>query len=222
MKAHRSPGLDAPSSDDDLADAIVRALRPGRPIEKSALSDVKSRIEKLRGFVQPVRTELRPSETKKTIEQIVSHAQALASSVEALSPRWRQYLSFLMFCERSKDGNLAPRPDSDRKARSGMDEWVYDLKEIPEIFGQMPNSLRDYFPGSKALCAFEARSIILTLSPTTGWTKGDRSKFYAVASFLWEAISGEKEKSMKRACDSYINKRIRPKKRAIAAKQPEE
>ncbi len=111
-----------------------------------------------------------------------------------------------------------PRPDSDRKAKSGMDEWIFELKEIPQIFGALPDSLHDYFQGPKAKCASEAREIILALSPTTELTKGDSSTFYVVASFLWEAISGEKDKSMKRACDNLIDF-IRAVESAVAARE---
>lgn len=190
--------------DEEVAEAIVGELRHHDPgiDETRAVDHVKSRIEELRTFARKAAIEPRPSAAKRTIVQIADHAEALATCIEKLSPNWRFVLSWV-FHERGDNGALALSAGSERAAESRMNDWISDLKKIPHDLGLMRNSPHDFFTGPKVKCAFEAREIILALSPTTKLTKG--GTFYLITSWLWEAISGEQEKSLKRACDWVLS-----------------
>jgi uncharacterized protein YndB with AHSA1/START domain len=190
--------------DEEIAEAIVGELRHHDPaIDRSrAVDHIKSRIEELRGFDRKAATEPRPSAAKRTVAQIADHAEALATCIEKLSPNWRLVLSW-MFYERGDNGSLALSAGSHLAAGSRMNDWISDLKKISHDLGLMRNSPHDFFTGPKVKCAFEAREIILALSPTMKLTKGET--FYLITSWLWEAISGEQEKSLKRACDRVLS-----------------
>jgi hypothetical protein len=190
--------------DGEVAEAIVGELRHHDPAidESPAVDHIKCRIEELRAFARNAATEPRPSAAKRTVVQIADHAEALATCIEKLSPNWRFVLSWV-FYERGDNDALMLSARSRLAAELRMNDWISDLKKIPHDFGQMRHSPHDFFSGPKLKCAFEAREIILALSPTTKLTKGD--PFYLITSWLWEAISGEQEKSLKRACDRCLN-----------------
>jgi hypothetical protein len=212
-KQRQSPAPVGPArSDDDLAKAIVAALS----IEgTSAVHHVKSRIGCLRKSVPAAARRAQPNKTNKTIKEIAEHARALAAGIDALDPGWRWFLALSAFQERSPAGAVLAGCDDAHKATVRMEEWIRDLKRLPDNFGQMKASSvildrgkprrSDFFSRPKTLCAFEAREIILALSPTTKLTKGDSSKFYLIASLLWEAATGEPDEDMKRACDDCID-----------------
>ena len=195
---------------DEIAEEIV--CRLGRSISEPLVLDyVKSRIEELRSFTETVNTEPLPSEAKETIKQIATRAQTLASCIERLSPNWRFVLSWSFYernYERDPNGALVSliggRP-SHLTAETKMGEFISALKRIPHDLGQMQDSPHDFFLGPKARCALVAREIILALAPTAPLTKGDKSEYYLITSWLWQAVSGEEDKSMKRACDKCIN-----------------
>lgn len=208
----------APASDDEIAESIIDELDLNRSTNKAwAISRVKCCIEDLRDFVDAAGLEPQPGKAKDTIEQITKHAEALASCIEKLSPKWRWYLSFSVFNERNRGGAVIVGHGPDKTADRRMSEWINYLKRVPHDFGQMQNSPRDFFPGAKASCAFKARELILALSPTTKLTKGDHSKFYKIANWLWYAATGD-EQSLKRACDANIDW-FRSMQRAVAAGQ---
>jgi hypothetical protein len=190
--------------DEQVAETIVGELRRYDPAidESRAVDHIKCRIVELRAFTRKAATEPRPSAAKGTVAQIADHAGTLASCIEKLSPNWHFVLSWA-FYERGDNGSLALSAGSERAAESRMNDWISDLKKISHDFGRMRNSPHDFFSGPKVKCAFEAREIILALSPTTKLTKGDL--FYMITSWLWEAVSGEQEKSLKRACDRCLN-----------------
>ena len=191
--------------DAEVAEAIVGELRRHDPaIDKSrAVDRVKSCVAELRTFARKAGTEPRPSTAKKTVAQIVTHAEAMAACIEKLSPNWRFTLSWV-FYQRGEGGSLVLSKGSDFAAESRMNDWISDLKKIPHDFGQMRNSPHDFFEGPKVACAFAARGIILASLPTMKLAKGDTSLFYLITSWLWYAISGE-NKSMKRSCDRVID-----------------
>jgi hypothetical protein len=196
------------ASDDEIAESIVGELGLNRSTDKErAISQIKCCFESVRETVTAAGREPRPSKAKETIEQIAKHAEALASCIEKLSPNWRWHLSLSVFNERNDEGvpiiDNRPDVDSDGRARTRMSEWIDHLKRIPDDFGQMQNSRRDFFYGPQALCAFKVRELISALSPATELTTGAGSKFYAITSWVWYAATGE-QKSLKRACDANI------------------
>ncbi len=84
-----------------------------------------------------------------------------------------------------------------------MKRWVSDLKKLSSALSGQANRRSKSKP--KTTCAVWAAQIIDGLSPHTRLTKGDNSKFYRIASLLWEAATGERDGDMKRACDAYID-----------------
>jgi hypothetical protein len=192
--------------DEEVAESIIGELRRHDPaIDKSrAIDHVKSCLAGLRTFARKAGTEPRPSTAKKTVAQIGAHAEALAVCIEKLSPNWRFAFSWV-FYRRGEGGSLVLSKGSDLAAESRMNDWISDLKKIPHDFGQMRNSPHNFFAGPKVECAFAARGIILASLPAMKLTKGDTSSFYLITSWLWYAISEEKDKSMKRSCDRVID-----------------
>jgi len=199
----RSP-VRAESSDDETAAAIVRLLRAGR-VSSQPVEQVKSSIEGLRVYIQDVRRRGRRSDVDKTMKQIEAHARALASAMEKLDPDWRWYLRLVTFHER-RDGVPLIGVTPDHEAETRMADWISDLRRIPHECTRMVELARDFFPGEpKMACAHAASRVIGALSPAMKLTKGDSSKFYQIAEWLWEAASGDKT-SMKRSCDAYIDR----------------
>ena len=172
--------------DDELAEEIVRELCPRR-VTPSAVGDVKSRIRTLRKVIRQAKASPRPSAAKKTIAQIVKYAQAIADRIEKLDYNRRCYLLLEMFGER----DLRFANKDELKLR--MAKWVSDLREAMNFSPSKP----------KDLCARAARDIIFWLASKELVNKGE--KFYRTASLLWEAATGEREKSLKRACDYQID-----------------
>jgi hypothetical protein len=175
-----------------LADEIVRELC--RHVIPSAVSAVKSRIRTLRKAVQQAETMRRPSEANKTIAQIAKHAEAIAAGIDKLDDNRRWYLLLVLFGERNWHGALRAGYNEDQ-LRSRMTQWLSELRKARNFSPSKP----------KDLCAIAAREIIFELASSALVTKGDGSKFYRTASLLWEAVTGEREKSLKRACDYQID-----------------
>lgn len=187
----------------------------GRIVEQlecsvGAVDYVRAGIQHLRAdlasheFVQR-EAEPRPSDAKKKIKQVAIHARKLAASIEAINPSWRSILS-LTFFEHSEAGVIRPYPDLDRKAELRMSTWLSDLARLAGI-AEVVQGASYARRKPKEVCAFTARSIMLTIAPTIKPAKGEYSKFYRVAELLWEAISGEEAEtvSMKKACDGCLD-----------------
>ncbi len=180
----------AATSDVEIAQEIVRVLCPGR-IKSQAVEQVRSSIEGLREYVRAASRRGRRSDVNKTIGQIAAHARALASSIEKLDPDWRWYLRLVAFQERSHGVPLVG-VTSDHEAETRMADWISDLQRIPQECTGVLQLPHDFFPGRpKMVCARVASKVIGALSPTMKLTKGDSSKFYLVAEWIWEAASGQ-------------------------------
>ena len=93
-------------------------------------------------FIREAEAELRPSEVKKTMMQIVNHAETLASCIEKLSPNWRFYLRFSVLHERlsgrpvfdvylgGAEGSGLVGRNNTKEADDKMIGWISDLKKI--------------------------------------------------------------------------------------------
>jgi hypothetical protein len=90
--------------DQEFAEAIIRELRPGRGPALSTIAYVVSHIERVRAAARKADARPRPSDAREQIDRVVSHAWALAKSVDRLHDQWRDYLVLAVFQERHPDG----------------------------------------------------------------------------------------------------------------------
>lgn len=187
--------------DDEMVDRIVEEL--GRPTTDREC--VRTYIEYLRedieamGAFAPDPDASRWSDERKNLKQIYGHARKLAFGIKGLSPRGRYTLALLAFFHEKPQGD----PQAWFKQR--LDKFVEDdLLQIAgrarQLWRELPDDpMRD----PKDDCAEEARLLMreLSLKPT----KGAYSKYYVVAQLMWEAVTGEEDVDMKRACDRHID-----------------
>ena len=96
--------------------------------------------------------------------------------------------------------------DIERDNRKRADSFAAELKRMREVcaraidpgFGYHPN-----YDRAKHFCVRFAHGLMLGLSErTVTGTKDDA--FRAIASLLYEAISGQRDVDLKRACDSKL------------------
>jgi hypothetical protein len=199
-KQREAPAPFGPArGDDEIAREIVEVLRD--------MPSIETAVAALREAVRGTDAEPRPSEAGKAVHQVIGHAHALAACIEKLSPQWREHLRWRVFSERVDCVPVLQAALFIAAADARMNEWISNLKKIPNEFGPRTGfNPRDYSrPGPKDQCAYMARDIFAALAPTTKLMKGDSSKFCLVATKLWEAVSGNVEESMKRACDRCID-----------------
>lgn len=185
------------TADDTItAEGIVRELCRGEPAP-AAVDYVKSRIVELRAFTTARRAKpkSRPSDAKKINKQIAGHAEALLSCIEKLGPDWPDayVYKFWPWLPAVND------PGFEKSAlEAEMDKFIHYLKQMPfsrqELIRLRP----------KDECVFTTYRIIEKLAPTTKLTKSDGSTLYLIASWLWEAATGEIT-SLKRLCDVYMD-----------------
>jgi hypothetical protein len=192
--------------DDEIADEIICRLRPGETDNVWKLAFVIPKIRELRRKVIASPEPPRPSDAEKLNDQIELHARALLAYMERLSPNWRAAYARMKFFPLIPDplydtafGRTTLRTGVSDKAR--MNEWLYYLKQLTDT--QEIHAFDPFNP--KDLCVDAADEIIQMLAPETKLTKTDGSLFYLISSWLWEAVSGERNKSLKRYCDIYID-----------------
>lgn len=196
--------------DDQIAEEIVRKLCPGKPADTWEHAFVMLQIRQLRELATAhfARTEPRPSDAKKLNKQIANHAQELWRLMKKLSPDWRNaYAKKKFFPQPLLDdqrydtafGVTRFRTEGSEKLR--MREWLYYLNQLTDTQG-----MEAYPLDLKKKCVdVAAEEIIKVLAPDMKLTKTNNCAFYLISSWLWEAISGEHNKSLKRHCDDYID-----------------
>jgi len=118
----------------------------------------------------------------------------------------------------TEDGELVeavPRSieDIERAYRKRADSFATELKRLRKVcaravdpgFGSHPN-----YDHAKHLCAWFAYGLMEGLSDRK-ITGTEDAAFQAIASLLYEAISGQRSASLKRACDSVLRDTRGPK-----------
>jgi hypothetical protein len=193
----RAPSSEAPASLDELVGAILEELDFGKGCsafaKRMAAMQVRHEIERLRRFAEEA--ERQPlGEVAEQIARVSKRAQALAESIERLSKDGRAHLRWSVF------GGVAFDPSGFRPSR--MEPWLADLHALA-VGDQW--RLDSFIVKLQDRVAMSARHLMKSLAPHVEITRTGSSKFYLIASLLWEAVTGEHRKDgIRRACDKNI------------------
>jgi hypothetical protein len=197
---------------DEIVEVIVDHLRPW----KAPRSEVTARVSgelRLLHLLAPLEAK-RPDRTQNRI-----HAQQLDGAlhkVEALltsAPHPLKLFLLNPLPTMTEQGGLMPRETPlvesiERANRERANSFAAELKRLREVCARGVGSGFGYHPNydpTKYFCAFWAYGLIKGYSdrPITGTTDG---AFRVITSLLYEAVSGQPEADLKRACDSCLAK----------------
>lgn len=199
---------------EEIVEEIADHLRPwkNRKSNTAITAEINQELDVLLKLV-PLETKLYDRTRNR------NHAQQLDSAlteVETLLASAPSMLAWFLFDPSppvtvTEDGvMMQPVPpsieDIERKYRKRADSFAAELKRLRKVcaravapgFGSHPN-----YDRAKRTCAWFARGLIRGLSDRkiTGTKDG---AFRTIAGLLYEAISGQHDADLKRACDSVL------------------
>jgi hypothetical protein len=189
----------------EIVEEIVDQLYPWKPrMSHSSVSATVKRLE----FPSP---DMQRSYRK----EYRTHAKRLASAlteVETLLASARGQLAWSLFYPLELwigDGIGGYHPslgDIERTREKRIDTFVAELRRFRGVCAQAIDPGFDHHPNYDFLkydCAKSAHGLMLAMSNRKITSTKDGA-FRAIASLLYEAVSGKKDAELKRACDSVL------------------
>jgi hypothetical protein len=173
------------NNDEDIAGRLLDRLRLDRSVAN--IECVVAHFWCLRNDVT-FSVDVNGDERRK-LKQLVGHARALALCMKEFSPIQHHLLATSLYPDRAhKDAELK------------FDEWLCGLARIAE---QVDAMMRSSSPDPRESCARITGALMSALNVKPAKS----TKYYDVASLVWEAVAHEGAPDMKRACNRALDER---------------
>ena len=206
---------------DELVEEIVDHLRPWKDRKGAAAvtAEVNRALDVLLKLV-PLEAKLSDRTRNRThalqLDSVLAEVETLLVSAPGMLASFLfNPLPPLIMTEDGVLVEAVPRSieDIERAYRKRADSFATELKRLRKVcaravdpgFGSHPN-----YDHAKHLCAWFAYGLMEGLSDRK-ITGTEDAAFQAIASLLYEAISGQRSASLKRACDSVLRDTRDPK-----------
>jgi hypothetical protein len=178
---------------DELVDNILKELGEqarGGFLRDLAREQIKLEIEQLREFAK---TERPPNEVAEQIKLISKLVAAVAARIDKLPPSWRAEVRWRM--GGAAFDRLGTQP-------SELDGVLERIRRALDDTRQQP--IPEFHVKLQDKCAASARHLMQSLAADFKQTTGHNSRFYLIASLLFETVTGKAGVSMKKACDKNV------------------
>lgn len=170
-----------PRDVEDIVEEIADNLRPWRHRDRRKIEqEIRERLGEMRYELDVLKALLTPASLTAALDKIEKRAAALAAEIEAA--------------------------DEFRKVAALCGFSLEPLRTALDVFRSRRGGRSGHFKWENALCAESAYKLIIKFSETSPSSTED-GPFRTIAGLLFEAITGEQEADLKRACDDVMRRR---------------